>query len=232
MSYFSHLSKSITSKALIAANIIPLIGVIFFGWDLKFILVLYWLENVVLGIFNVIKMLLVNDGTSTPNRLFNTGFFTVHYGGFCAIHGVILFGFLGISLPDTSGSIGGQDTDFILVEVFSLIQPTISHLHHLFGSNFILSFIALFISHGFSLIDNFFAKGERNLLSVKKLFGLPYSRIVVLHVTIILGGMLVQELGSPVPMLALLVCLKILIDLKLHRREHRAIQSNSELKVK
>ena len=42
--------------ALVVANAIPLFGVLFLGWNVWTILTIYWLENGVVGIFNVLKM--------------------------------------------------------------------------------------------------------------------------------------------------------------------------------
>lgn len=47
---------------LIAANLIPLVGVVFFGWSLWTILVLYWVENGIVGFWNVPKILLARGG--------------------------------------------------------------------------------------------------------------------------------------------------------------------------
>jgi hypothetical protein len=44
--------------ALLIANAIPLIGVLFFGWSLITILVIYWLENGIVGFWNVPRILL------------------------------------------------------------------------------------------------------------------------------------------------------------------------------
>jgi hypothetical protein len=44
--------------ALIVANAIPLVGVLFLGWSLWTILVIYWLENGIVGFWNVPRMLL------------------------------------------------------------------------------------------------------------------------------------------------------------------------------
>lgn len=41
---------------LLAANAIPVIGVMFLGWSLLTILVLYWLENGIVGFWNVLKI--------------------------------------------------------------------------------------------------------------------------------------------------------------------------------
>ena len=44
--------------ALLVANAIPLVGVLFFGWSLITILVLYWLENGIVGFWNVPKIIM------------------------------------------------------------------------------------------------------------------------------------------------------------------------------
>src|SRR5262245_8003810 len=43
--------------ALVAANCLPLLGVLFLGWVAFAIVVLYWSENVVIGAINVLKMI-------------------------------------------------------------------------------------------------------------------------------------------------------------------------------
>ena len=45
--------------ALMTANLVPLIGVVFLGWDAASIVLLYWIENLIVGIFNVLRMFLV-----------------------------------------------------------------------------------------------------------------------------------------------------------------------------
>ena len=47
----------------------------------------------------------------------------------------------------------------------------------------------------------------------------PYGRIVAMHIAIVLGAGLVMWLDSPLPMLLVLICAKIVLDLQLHARE-------------
>ena len=42
--------------ALLAANAIPLFGVLFLEWDAFFIVLLYWSENLVIGFYNILKI--------------------------------------------------------------------------------------------------------------------------------------------------------------------------------
>lgn len=41
---------------LIAANLVPLVGVLWFGWNVWTVLTIYWLENGIVGLFNILKM--------------------------------------------------------------------------------------------------------------------------------------------------------------------------------
>jgi hypothetical protein len=53
--------RTATSRSailLVVANLIPLVGVLVFGWSLWTILVLYWVENGIVGFWNVPKILL------------------------------------------------------------------------------------------------------------------------------------------------------------------------------
>ncbi len=43
---------------LVLANLVPVIGVLFLGWDVATILVLYWIENGIVGLLNIPKILL------------------------------------------------------------------------------------------------------------------------------------------------------------------------------
>src|SRR5262245_33291059 len=81
---------------LILANLLPVIGVLFLGWNPKEIFIVYCLETVIIGIYNVIKMGIVtavrktdmwyNQGSAQRvSGLFFIIFFIVHYGMFVAI---------------------------------------------------------------------------------------------------------------------------------------------------
>ena len=60
--------------ALLVANAIPLLGVLFFGWSLITILVLYWLENGIIGLWNIPRIALARgDDQSTSPMLGRRG---------------------------------------------------------------------------------------------------------------------------------------------------------------
>jgi hypothetical protein len=48
----------------------------------------------------------------------------------------------------------------------------------------------------------------------------PYKRIIVMHMTIIIGGFLTMLLRTPAAAVLLLIIFKTAADLHAHRREH------------
>ena len=63
--------------ALIAANVVPLLGVLWFGWEVFPLLLLFWFENLIIGAFNVLKMILAapDSGKRWAAKLFLVPFF-------------------------------------------------------------------------------------------------------------------------------------------------------------
>ena len=85
--------------------------------------------------------------------------------------------------------------------------------------------LALTASHTVSFIYNFIIQREYRRVTVPQLMFAPYSRVIVLHIAILGGAFAIQALGSPVFLLVILVVGKIAIDLGLHFRAHRKVQS-------
>lgn len=47
---------------LVLTNLIPLAGYIWLGWELYDLMILYWLESAVVGLFTVARMLTAKQG--------------------------------------------------------------------------------------------------------------------------------------------------------------------------
>ena len=87
--------------------------------------------------------------------------------------------------------------------------------------------IGLFVSHGISFVQNYLMKKEYASLTIAKLMNQPYKRIVILHVAIIAGGVPIMMVGSPVPLMCILMLLKVCMDIYLHNKEHRIEREKS-----
>ena len=209
--------------ALIAANCIPIVGAVFFGWDTGVILAIYWSENLVVGFYNLIKMALAcgSPGVGHLPKLFLMPFFCVHFGGFCAIHGVFILLFsLGINnnqqmgiFPDSDAWPGPLMFVGLLVGV---VQKVLDH----HGQALTIPIVGLMVSHGVSLVENFFFKGEFREHGAGYYMAVPYGRIVVTHIAIIAAALPVMLLRSPLPLLIILIALKTVGDVFMHKAFH------------
>ena len=188
-----------------AANVLPLVGVLFWDWDVFALLVLCWMENVVVGVFFILRMMFADleEAALSVGKLFMVLFFCVHYGMFTAVHGVFVFTLFGQGRYRVDG-LDALVPAARAADDYGLWVPL----------------AVLFASHFFSFAWNYFYRGEFRSAKLTKLMVAPYSRVVVLHVAIILGGIAAMALGSPLWALLVLVSLKVALDLKAHVKEH------------
>ncbi len=196
--------------ALILVNVVPLAGVLWFGWRMFDVLMLFWMESVVIGVINLLRMAVRLFGAGELKGVVLIPFFTVHYFGFCAAHGLILvlvFGPPGLSPAQVLGASG----------FFEIIRQLLSEPTLRWG------LIAIAASHLFSFLANFLWAGEWRRTGIDVLMGAPYGRIMLMHVVLVIGAAIFMAIGQPIYALALLVALKILADASAHLRERRKL---------
>lgn len=204
-----------SSVVLVLVNLVPLYGVLELGWTVGSVLLLFWLENLVIGLFTVLRILTAASlHNPLPAKLFTVIFFSLHYGLFCLVHGTLL-----VELFDVP-AMGGQP---VLLQ--GLFLPLEIALGLVLSTGLLWPLLAIAASHGFSYLANYLGDGEFRTVGVRQLMSQPYPRIMVLQLTLILGGMLLQWLDSPLPGLVLLLAIKIVLDLAAHRREHRLLRT-------
>ena len=188
--------------ALGLANALPIAGVLLLGWKVFPLVLLYWLENVVVGGFNVGKLLLAQpqEPAYSVGKLFLIPFFIFHFGMFTLLHGVFVFALFGAKTLPRFDS---------LAEL-----PAAIRAYHLGWG-----VLALVVSHGLSFYWNYFQNGEYRRASLPILMMQPYARLVVLHLAVLFGGWIVLTLGSPLLALLVLVALKTAADVRAHQAE-------------
>jgi len=182
---------------LIAANLVPLAGTAFFGWRLSDVMVLYWAESAVIGLFNVLKIVKIGGWPG----LFAAIFFLGHFGGFMAVHFLFIYGIF------VEGFVGDGPSGS-LSEVFGLFVALWPAL------------LALFVSHAYSYFSNFLGRREYQSRTVKDQMSDPYSRIVFMHLVLIFGGGLALVLGEPTLVIIGVILLKIVFDVRAHLKQH------------
>lgn len=201
--------------ALIIANLLPLYGVYYLGWSISQIVILYWFENVIIGFYNVLKMLyntkqdigevLVNgkpvQGSLTAVKAFMIPFFIMHYGLFTFVHGVFIFIFFVFSIEQ--GDIAGS-----------------RDIGYLF-----LNGLMIFISHGISFFTNYIGNDEKSRTDISTLMFSPYLRIVAMQLVVIFGGMIYMNTGRNDVSLYILIIFKIFTDAWSHIKQHVKLQT-------
>lgn len=193
-----------STLALILANLLPLAGTVFLGWNLGEVMVLYWAESAVIGFFNLAKMAVIGRWAA----LFTGVFFIAHFGAFMAVHFMFIYGIF------VEGMQAPAEAELQQVAaMFIGLWPALA---------------ALFVSHGISFFVNFLGRREYQGRTLGKQMSEPYGRIVLMHLVIIFGGGLSMILGNPTPVLVVVIIGKILLDVRAHLKEHRAAPGQAQ----
>jgi hypothetical protein len=199
-------------EALAAAlfGLVPVIGVTVWGWSPFALIVLFWFENLVLGARQAAAMIVTAIAKHGVLGLIGggalTAFFLLHYGIFTFVHGVFVFNLFGVgdASVEAMGGAGGFAPGRLTEAIFFL------------NDNLLIGAAAIIGWQAVQLVW-FFARGAHRRASVHALMGEPYPRLVMLHLTIIFGGMLIMALGWPPVGVILLAMLKIVGDVALIR---------------
>jgi hypothetical protein len=197
------IQTKISLVALILINMAALGGVLFFGWNSADLLLAYWIESLVVGFYNILKM----NKARTPSIFINGSvngkkikqtktaliiFFTIHYGGFMLVHLFFLIFFIGFGVGN--------------LEFSESLSKTLLNVL-IFG-------IGLLISHGISYKTNFINNEEYKKTSASTLFYTPYKRILIMHLTIVIGAIIMTPA-------IFLILLKTTIDIFSHLLERK-----------
>ncbi|PIR87927.1 MAG: hypothetical protein COU10_01925 [Candidatus Harrisonbacteria bacterium CG10_big_fil_rev_8_21_14_0_10_45_28] len=189
--------KKVSVWTLILSNLIPLIGVIFWGWSVFQLLFAFWCESAVIGIYTIIRL-------AVKRSISFILFFIIHFGAFMQGHLLVLVVFFhdGVSVSLEMALLGAKVS---LPATFLIIWPAV---------------LAMTISHGVSFYSNFLKNKEYVNLVPARIMLAPYPRIVVMHLVVIFGAFLAILLGNPIGGLIVLVILKAGLDIFSHIKEH------------
>jgi hypothetical protein len=139
------------------------------------------------------------SGAAQPGSILT---FACFYGGFCFLHGLIVY--------DMFGGDNAWRSPF---------ESVIRLSKSVYEASF-WPFMALAGSHLYSFVVNYLGRGEFRRVTIGSLtFQEPLARVLLLHVAILFSGLFFILLGSPLPLLVLLVIGKTAIDLLLHLRQ-------------
>lgn len=186
----------------VALNLIPIAGVLFWNWSPFALIFLYWLENVVIGARTLLSMLaagLAQGGAKAAGAIGLGAFFTFHYGLFCFGHGIfVLFMFGGVM-----EAVQANDAFDLAGVAHTLFQQQ---------TNLAVGFAAIVLWQAVIFVL-YLARGEAKTASLTDLMGSPYGRIMALHFTIIIGGMILMALKWPIAGVVMLALFKMFTDI-------------------
>ncbi len=195
---------------VVAANSVPALGVLFFGWDAFLVVFVYWLENAVIGFFTVLRISFARPGAPPKGCL--VPFFMVHYGMFMLVHLVFVVVLLGFG--DLDGSSFATNPTLRISSFFDRFEFWTT-------ASLIVAVASLVIEHGYDFRTNYLQSGEFERTDPGLEMFKPYSRVIVLHLAILIGGFAFVLFQLPRLIVLLLVALKIGLELRQQRRSNR-----------
>ena len=220
-------SNTTALAALVGSNLFPLVGVLVFGWSIQGLLVVYWLESGIIGLLNVPKILSAHGAETSASRsqaaqLKSGGetvtlpdppevvpdtptwrrenwgvarFFTKHYGLFWLAHGVI-------------------------IGIFPLIATGMEFVTRATLPTMAVGACAVGVSHYVSYRQNYLRSGEWQTVPPGRRVNAPYGRVLLMHLTFIVGAFMLTIIDAPLGALVIMIGLKTALDIRGHLREH------------
>lgn len=208
---------------LIAANMLPIFGVLFLKWDVFFIVVLYWMENLVIGFYNILMIILAASPKTknNPVKILDMLIFIIHYGAYTGVQGFFILsvekGINGIE----AASLMGSAWPAFLAPIQSIYNVDL-YLWKIIPFQIKLTVLALLISHGASFIQHYLIAREYKKATSLNLMFRPYSMVLMMQMVVLFGFFLFTASSmasySPAALAIVLVLVKMIIDGLKHAR--------------
>lgn len=184
-------SRLVTAEVVAALvfGLIPIAGILLWGWSPFALIFLYWIENVLIGVRTIATMttsgVLYTPATAAGAAALSA-FFALHYGLFCLVHGSFIVALFG------NNAYTNDPANLIAVatQMFAK-QPNFAFGVGSIALWQIVEFVVFLVREA-SVVH------EVTIRSLREMMMAPYPRIVLLHITIILGGFLLAATGWPV----------------------------------
>ncbi len=187
---------------LLFSNLSTIFFAVTLGWSLLTLMWIYWIQSVIIGIFNFFRILSLKDfstkgfyiggrpvSSTASSKVITAVFFAFHYGFFHFGYMIFLLAFSFAGSEIGLGAFNFSDMGYV-------------------------AFVAalFFANHLFSFLHNL--SRDQKKQNIGRLMMFPYFRIVPMHLTIIFGLML-----GPAAIILFLL-LKTGSDLGMHLVEH------------
>jgi hypothetical protein len=192
---------AVTLTALVLVNLIPLAGVVWYGWSAFDVMLLFWAETSIIGVFAAIRMsvLLVTGRDGFASVAIPV--FVAFFGMFNLAHGYMI---VASFRPDLL-----HHFDVSGVVDYARATPA-----------FATALMALAGSHLVSFLIHYLGRGEYRKSTLDDLVMAPFSRMMLTHVVLIAGAAAISLTGRPAALIAVLVIAKIGLDARAHVLSH------------
>ena len=224
---------------VILTSLLPIVGVLFFGWDAFTIVLLYWFENGIIGLFNTLRIaiskpdyrsyadyVVLNPWLFDPSRSRLTPLPRITQEDWELIlrtpvsrhrlventrfFALLFLGHYSLFMLGQAYLIGRLLKGVSFADLGELLASQMS-------LGFLMAVLAIFLQHAYTFGTECFEGGGRIRQEPGILMYQPYYNIVFVHVALLAGCMLISWLSLPPFVAILLIVLKVGYDLELIR---------------
>jgi hypothetical protein len=190
--FWSTARRDPTAVLLVVANIVPVVDLVRRGEPMGAILVIYWMQLVIIGLWNIPKLIIVARWLAL-----------VAVPGFALMYGMVLgiFGFIAGGLLDDQMQGTAWQKDF---------SPW----------NYSLPAIVFFVVHGASFFMNYVGRREWNEHDVQRQMMVPMFRVMPMWVAATVGAVFGSFFNNAAIAAAFVIPVKVLFDVRGHMVEH------------
>jgi hypothetical protein len=176
--YFSNMNKKINILFIIVFNLIPIIGVASFNWQPFEAFWFFWVETLIMALFNTIRI--IYSQGQLPGKVNTNNPLVYHLNRGIKYLGIriVIFLFYAIFIITFIGFIANVNKDKVTVVTTLLFQ------NKLFNAGLLISIF----SQGYYLFMGFFRNGAFYTSSPDSFNPIFDGRQLVIHVAIVLGA--------------------------------------------
>jgi len=202
-------NKNLSLQSLVVTNLLVIVLAIYQSWNIFDLMIIYWAQSVIIGIFNFFGILGLENystkgfrenGVQPPaNKATKVGtaiFFAFHYGFFHLIYFGFIMGFV------IFGNSSFSDGQFFYI---------------------LIGIILFFINHLISYRQNI--AELKSGLNIGTIMFRPYVRIIPMHLLIVFFGIILSDKNTShfryTLALASFLFLKMGADVVMHLTEHK-----------
>lgn len=198
--------RDISVLGLLASNIVVIIWALIENWDLSFLMLVYWTQSVIIGVFWFFTIVTyknayrkyTEDPFELPDKLNEISrlelglFFLMHFGCFHFVY-----------------------------FIFLLAPARLEQKAFEFPLWPFVIFTGLFFINQLIWSINFAGKSEHKPANISKLMGFPYARVIPIHLAIILGCWASDKGFNPRFTLLIFLTLKTVVDVFMHMQQKK-----------